>query len=894
MKIFLSKATLQLAIFGCLVQQSIHAQEQPAPPATSSVKEINIKDADISTIIRIFSKHRKKNFILDERVRGKVTIYLPGEIPPETEDQILDSVLALKGFTTVPVGPNLWKVLPEKEAQKSTIPVYNSDEKVNLTGAVITTLIPLKFVPAEEVSQLIVQFISPNGLVQPYAASNSLVVVDHDTNVERIKKLVSSIDIPFANREMSMIPIKHASATDLAEKLKELLGESSSKAQNSNGSQFNAPPIINNGLPPPGGMPPRGGAGGSDNSMQRREPKIIADERTNSLIIVADLEITSRIKALVSELDTKLNRAGNRFFVYRCQHASAASLAEVLSGLVGGTTNSTGGAGAQNTSAFGDDGAAPNDSFNRSGTSQNRLSQQRRMPGNSSPGFGNQGQGATSVQLGENLSITADPATNTLIINANETDFKKIKTLLNDLDIKRRQVLVEAMLLEVSVDDSTAIGVDWLSSTGGKDGGVLAQSSFGGAQGLQGLLSNPSQLSNFSIAAASAGTISLPGNITIPSQAVILNAAQSNNKVNVLSAPTLLATDNEQAEIIVGQNVPFLASTSSNNVNLNNTFNQIDRQDVGITLRLTPQINSNDFVKLKIFTDVSAVVPTADTALGPTTTVRSSESVVITKDSQMIVIGGLLADENSDSDSGVPFFKDIPIIGDAFSRSSENRRRTNLLTFITPHIIKDQFDARDSTVDKRNNLEKVIENTKSFPRRNDVLRNQAIDKVAELSDSEFEAPDPLKVPRDLKSYAPDEEEFSNSNQRTDVEEAPLEKVAKANKTIEGDSNSSSYGPYVVAQLENFTAENSNSLPFKPNADGVFGIELNEQSLPETLSYFEFSKKYAYAIGKKQLPLVILGNFSSKEDAQTLLGSGSWYKLSPYEVLNLGKGPWRKL
>lgn len=738
------------------------AQENGASPegaaeaeyAKDASTEINVKNADIAAVVRIFSKKTKRNYILDENVKGKVTIYLPGKVSSEEAIRILDSVLALKGFTSVPIGENLWKIIPAKDAKSSTIPTVTDDKEHARSAAVVTRLISLKYVSSEDMQQLIQPLVSPEGLINAYTGTNSLIIIDSDDNIERIAGIVSALDVPSSDRDMTIIPIKHADAVDVADKLTELLGSGDS---DKSGAATGLDLLTRNTLNAAAGgapgiqRPPGAGAASSVStktvSARGREPKIIPDERTNAIIVVADEDTTTRIKALISQLDSEVDLSGNRFYVYRCQHASAEELASVLGGLVDGGSGSTGtdATGFTRASArggadneFGGIGGAGGANLRNSRSSQRGRSGTQSGTSNvrSRPAGGSANNRQRSVtvgsgggSLGENISITADPATNSLIISAGKTDYEKIRELLRQLDIKRRQVLVEAMLLEVGVDDAQQLSTEFSTSGGGNDGGILAKSDFGN---LSALLSDPTKLSNFSVAAASSGTLTLPNNIKIPTQTVLLNAAATNNNANVLSAPNILTTDNEEAEIVVGQTVPFVASRATSDTNLNNTFNQIDREDVGITLRITPQISSGDFVTLNIFTEVSNVIAaTLASELGPTTTKRQSQTTVIAKDGQMIVTGGLMSDDVSESESGVPFLKDVPVFGSLFRSTSEARRRTNLLIFITPRVVKDQFDARDNTLVKREHLEDVIAREAVHPDREEILHNSDIDHVAE-------------------------------------------------------------------------------------------------------------------------------------------------------------------
>jgi general secretion pathway protein D len=946
--LFLQLALLTHPVSSSFAQEKTTSGNALTPSSaspSSDEAELNVRNAEIGALIRIFSKRTKRNYLLDERVKGKVTMYIPGKLSPEESIKILDSILALKGFTTVPVGQNLWKIIPAKEARQATVPLLDDAESEGRAAAIVSRVVPLAHVSADEVQPLVGQLISADGFASVFGGSNSLLIIDYEDNSERIRKLLETLDVPMMNRDMTIIPIQNAEAGDIAEKLRELLGIGDgqsgggaglpgvqSTARGQMGQPFRGlgavPPGQPSGVIPAVDGQPLGGA--MVNAPRKSPPQLIADERTNSIIVVADDEMTTRIKALISELDSKVDLSGNRFYIYRCQHAKAEDLAAVLGGLAGGTgAGSSGGGGSSRQAAgsgLGGGGASGSGAglggqglgggmFGGSGINQRGRSSLGTggTQGGALSGAGTPRQSA-SVQLNESTSITADPATNTLIIQSNRSDYEKIRSLIDSLDIKRRQVLVEAMLLEVSVDNTQTTGIDFLTSTGGDDGGVLAQNQLGGSQGLQGLLADPRSLAGFSIAAASRGSLTLPGDITIPTQAVMLTAARSNQNVNVLSAPTLLATDNEPAEIVVGQNVPFLASTSTNQTNLNNTFNQIDRQDVGITLRLTPQISSEDFVTLNIFTNVSDLVATANSDLGPTTTVRSSQTTVITKDGQMIVIGGLMADQNNDADSGVPFLKDIPILGSAFRRNTERRVRTNLLTFITPHVVKDQFDARDQTIDRRDKIKGVIEQVDSEPKRTELLDNPDIDNVPEVERGEFVAPGTIQGPATrgtLSDKSGTNERLNSDSARSDrslgssdrslTKQAPREvrvaprlpSVTTMKPSSVGGDPSEKRGASAFLILRVLKGNFSPNSPLKP-IKGVVAIKLPQGTPASAHDFFALGRRVVFDDPQGPVTLEVVEQYPTAESGSSEgpLRTGDWRSISPFELMRLGQGPWR--
>jgi general secretion pathway protein D len=918
-----------------------------------SSTEINVKNADIAAIVRIFSRKTKRNYILDEKVRGKVSIYLPGKVSAEESLRILDSVLALKGFSTVPIGENLWKIVPAKEARQSTIPTRTEGRITQPSSSVATRLIALKYVSAQDVQQIISQLISADGLVNAYTGTNSLILIDAEDNIERLLKIIDQLDVPFSNREMTILPIKHADVEDIAQKLNDILGESNSKEKGS------IDPVRASMMDPSqvaqAAQAQRAtsqGAGGSGKTISARGlvPKIIPDQRTNSLIIVADDETTARIRALVAQLDSKVDLSGNKFYVYRCQHANAEELSQVLAGLVGG-----GGGGATGGIGGGGAGGGAAGVFDQGGGfGQNRSSSQRNSSalgrnnqglgggfgsnsgsgGQSRGGRSGQRSGVTSTQLGENISITADPATNSLIIAASKPDYEKIRSLLAQIDVKRRQALVEATLLEVSIDNSIRTSTSFLTSTGGADGGAIARSDFSSDNGLTRLFSDPSKLQGLTLAAASAGSLRLPGDIVIPTQSILVSAAQQNNNVNVLSAPTILATDNEEAQIVVGQNVPFLASTGTNAVNLNNTFNQVDRQDVGITLRITPQISSRDYVTLRVFTEVSALVlSTVNSALGPTTTKRQSETTIIAKDSQMIVTGGLIADDVSETDEGIPYLKDIPVLGHAFKSNSQARAQKNLLIFLTPRIIKDQFDARDSTIESRDKMEDVIADYNVQPKRRATLRNHRIDQVAESNPYEGPKPGTILPPSrssreegtapriptkggdgavvldgssdgilDLDMAAPSASGPSEKSVPSkkeaeailDLNAVPQPSEARASlktQAIPSESETSA-AAFVVMEYVKVAPDSGLPLPRK-GAGERFGAIVPSDSPASAKSFFKIGRVYTFASSSLRSDVRVKGVFLSPSDAESRYPevSGAWHTLSTREVNNLGRGPW---
>lgn len=718
---------------------------QGADKSTSLTTTLNGSEIEISTLAKAFSKITKRNYIVDNTVKGKVAIHLATAVSVPEALKIFESVLLLKGFTTVPMGANTWKIISAKDARQTTIPtITTAGDSSN--EALVTRLIRLKNTQAADLQQILAQFVSKDGAINSFAATNSLIIIDSSANIKRLSNLVSQLDVPALDQDITIIPINHADAKDLSEKINKILGGDAEADQSASRSAVNLG-RPNFAIPPPNiGQLQASNSGVNVKTEQRQLPiKLIPDERTNSLIVVADQILTEKVKALVEQLDSEVDRSGGKFYVYRLQHADATEVADILSSLITGSPQSsgkstsgvTGALGSSSSSSgFGLGSRSRDRSSTRSDSAENRLASAIRQ---SSPFFSTAGQSdAGKVNLEGEVTVAADNSTNSLVINASRGDYNKIKELLTELDVKRRQVLVEATILEVSLSNAEGMGVEWQTTAGTDQGGMLAQTNYGG---FSNLLTNPKSLSDLTIAAASSGSIVLPGGLTLPSQAILVTALSKNQNVNVLSTPTILAIDNQEAEIKVGENVPFVTAKGTNQTNLNNTFNEIERQDVGIKLRITPQISAGDYVVLKIFVEISNVVSgTRNDPNGPTTTIRTTETMVEVKSEQMVVTGGLIADSVTDSSRGVPYFEDIPVLGHLFRRDDSERRRNNLLVFITPRIISDQFVAREKTMAQRDKLEKIIEKEGAEPDRKEVLRSSEINQVVEVSETPLVKP----------------------------------------------------------------------------------------------------------------------------------------------------------
>ncbi len=713
------------------------------PEAAPDGKQItmNFEDVDLGVLVKFISEITQKNFIVDDKVKGKVTVISPEKISVDEAYLVFQSVLQVKGFTTVPAGAVI-KIVPAKEARTSTLPTILPRQRAGSSDEFITRLIPLEHVDANNMVSILQPMVSPDGLLAAYEATNSLILIDTAANSSRLVRILSELDVEGHERGIDVVRLNYAFATEIAATLAQVLEEDETPGSPQPARVARAPRsvrarVARRGTP---GQAAVVTGGASSSSF-----KIIPDERTNTLIVLAGKVDMRRIKDLISRLDVPLPLGTGRIHVYYLKYANATEMVSVLANLVGGGGGAGGGIGAglngrgfPGTSALrggqrgGIGGGLGGSSFGGGGSlsgfgSSSGLSgfggglSGSQLGGGSlgggfgggalgSRGFGGTSGGAAGAvsASGQGVQITADPATNSLIIDAAPQDYETLKDVIEKLDVRRRQVYIEAILLEVRLDKGRSLGFDYQGGTGLNNGVGIGRLNLSG--NLNSLLTSPASVSGLILAAASNQTIRLPDGSTVPAQVALFTALQNDSDVNILSAPKLLTTDNQQAEIVVGQNLPFVASQSTSETNLNNTFNTITRQNVGITLQIVPQISEGGTVRLDLFQEVSAVLPgTTSSNLGPSTTIRQASTTVVARDSQTVVIGGLISDDIANTRSQIPFLGDIPVLGNLMRYTTTTRQKINLLLFLTPHIVRNEVDQRRLSLQERDRMEAFIQ-----------------------------------------------------------------------------------------------------------------------------------------------------------------------------------------
>jgi general secretion pathway protein D len=603
---------------------------------------VNFVNADIQSVIKTVGQWTGKNFILDPRVTGTVNIVSDRPVSKDLLYQIFLSALRVQGYAAVEEG-DFVKIVPEAEAKTSAGPV--GEQAARVPGdRIVTQVFILQNESAVQLVPVLRPLVTANNFIAAYPNNNAIVITDYAENVRRIQRIIQSIDLPAAG-DVQIVRLQNASAIDIAQILQRVIPETSP-------------------LPTAPGSPPKAA--------------IAVDPRTNSLLVRGENPaLLTRIKTLAAGLDTPGAGAGN-IFVVPLRNAEAVKIAETLRALLAGTTAEAA-----------------------------RVTTTATAPG--VPGAATTVTSATTASPAPASTIQAYQPTNSLIITASEPVYRNLRSVIDKLDERRAQVFVEALVVELAMGRAAEFGVQWqgLRNLSGSDRGAIGGTNFStsptgsagtnilAATGILGTLANISQLGPGLNIGVVNGTITVPQadgtTITIANLGVLARAFEGDSSANVLSTPNILTLDNEEAKLLVGQNVPFITGSFTSTAGTGtNPFQTIERRDIGLTLRVRPQITEAGTVKLAIFQEVSSV--TRDKALVQSadiiTNKRSLESTVLVDDGQIVVLGGLIQDDQQSAIDKVPLLGDIPFIGGLFKYETRNRRRTNLMVFLRPVVLK--------------------------------------------------------------------------------------------------------------------------------------------------------------------------------------------------------------
>jgi len=704
---------------------------------------LDFTDVDIKEIVKTMAEMTGRNFMIDKAVVGTITIISPTKVTAKEAYDIFLSVLQVNGLTTVDVG-KVTKIISKKDAQYNPIrTVTEGTQPPAPTDEIITQLIPLTNLDALDIANSFRGLVSPDGNIFAYGPANILIILDTASNVNRLFKIIQKLDIEGTEQQIEVIPIEYASASLLADVILQLYEDEMAAATSAIGGagrrlsdirrQTQQAPVGNRLLGRrPGAQQTPVNPTQSASVPNQQITKIIPDDRTNSLVIKASKYGIKQIRDLVEKLDTPLPWGEGKIHVVYCQNADATDLAGVLADLAGST--GTGGQGVASRtgrtptgtsrggygsySNQGRAGSIAGQLGSRFGVGQGLGSSRGGLSGGlgSSGGTGSNPLRSIGQTTGRFLAdfdgavrITADPATNSLVIIASNRDFQILQEVINKLDIPRRQVFVEILIMEITMERGLELGFEFRSTTQQTEEGIqiIGGTNYGG---IQSAATNPLGITGFAIGAAD-GTITIGGQ-KYPNIGALFRAMATDRDVNVLSTPSLLTMDNQEAEIVVADNIPFITGQifSANNTNPTTT---IERKDVGITMRITPQISDSDYVRMQIYQESSQVTASPEglsaSQVGVTTSKRSADTMVVVKDRQTVVIGGLMKDNISWTETKVPVLGDIPIIGYLFKDSTRKVEKTNLLFFITPYVVKDAADLEEVTRISNDRIEKFRE-----------------------------------------------------------------------------------------------------------------------------------------------------------------------------------------
>lgn len=608
-----------------------------APVNAEDPVSLNFVDADIDSVVRAIGKVTGRNFVVDPRVKGTVNIVSNKPVSAELTYDILLSALRVQGFAAVDSN-GVTLIIPEADAK-----LHYSGPGKGISGRgdrIVTEVIVVEYEAAPQLVPILRPLISPNNNIAAYAASNTLVITDYAENVRKIREIVATIDQD-TEPEPVLIPLKHASVIDIAPLLTQMLGSNTARST-------------------PG---PRG-------STTAQQPLLLVpDTRSNSLLVQAPTKAHMvRLRNLLDKLDVPAPLNGNMHVVY-LKNAEADKLAKTLRAILTADTSSP----TPSTSAKSATGAASPASTAPSETS--------------TPGI-----------------IQADAATNSLIITAPEPTFNALRAIIDKLDMRRAQVFVEALIAEVSAEKATEFGVQWntLSGVSGDKIGAIGGTNFttaGSGTNILEVANSPTAAGRGLNIGIAKGQVTLPGSDTpILNLGALARALESDNRTNILSTPNLLTLDNEEAKIIVGQNVPFVTGSyaQTGSTATPTPFKTVERKDVGLTLKVKPLITEGGSVRLEVFQEVSSVLPGVSDD-GPTTNKRSVESTVVVDDGDFVVLGGLIQDSLVRTADKVPFLGDLPLIGWLFRYETERRVKTNLMVFLRPVIVRAREGAHKIT-----------------------------------------------------------------------------------------------------------------------------------------------------------------------------------------------------
>ncbi len=687
--------------------------EKPKTKNVITEDIVNLQsEMELKDLIQTISEITLETFVLDDAVKGKkITIITPrGGFKKKNALRLFEILLDINGFSIVKSnGVN--KIVQKKDIKSQNLPTQIGKRIRESSDRYVTRLITLKNVRVNDVSSVIKSLVSKDGDLVAYPDSNTLIIIDSIDNINRIVQIINNLDV---EKQIEFIKIKNAVAADVATKLLEIFSSGSKSTRKT-------PARTTTSRQQRGSASTRATAAQSVQASVSGEAtslgfKVITDERTNSLIVIAYPPAMSKIKSIINILDVETEQDEEGIYVIRIKNADAEQIVGVLSGLLGGGgTTSTGRNQRQRSRTTG------------SGSTVTGASGSSNLGGLGSRGsitrsISSSGGISSLVASVEGLRITADPATNSVVLVGSRRDYETVRDVIEELDIRRKQVFVEAAILEVGLDNIKSLGGNFsLGFTINDDNLGFGGQQLPGVPSLLGVGADDSSIVNLvgSLSGLFLGVIGEEvdpdgsGPIPpIPSFSAIYQALTSVTDVNVLSTPSIITTDNEPAEIVVADVIPFPTGSTVGTSGV--TVQTIERLPVGIRLNITPQIGDGEYLNLNITTEVSATrdAPTGlnTSEFGIATTTRSADSSVVVKNGQTLVIGGLVQDSESVLQNKTPLLGDIPLIGNLFKFKQTTNRKLNLMILLTPRIVESEFDMRQLLEEQQNRKMLLQEN----------------------------------------------------------------------------------------------------------------------------------------------------------------------------------------
>jgi len=638
---------------------------------------LNFVNTELEAVVRALGQFTGKTFLIDPRVKGQLTLVSENPVNRDTAYRMLLGALRMQGFAVVEVD-GVSRVVPEADAKLQGSPVTSATPSGS-GGQLVTRVFKLNYENAANLVPVLRPMIAPNNPINAYPGNNTLVITDYADNLQRIANVIASIDTPSAIAT-DLIEIKHAIATDVAAMVSRLLDQ-----------------------------------GTSSDATQR--VTVVADPRTNSVLVRASSPARTKLaRDLIAKLDNPSARNSNMHVVY-LRNAEAVKLAEVLRGVLtgqsgtgtlAGTSSLSGGLSGSSTGLGGTStGSGLSSNSSTTTATSTTLGSNTGQAGLSGSLGTSTLQSGSTVFSGGGATVQADATTNTLIITAPEPLYRSLREIIDQLDVRRAQIFVESLIVEVSAETAAEFGIQWLTGLGNLNAGngtsVVGGTSFGGTgSNIISTAQNIGSIGKGLSIGIAKGSVNIPGIGRVTNLGFLARALETQAGANILSTPNLLTLDNEQASIIIGQNVPFITGqyAQTSGTSTVSPFQTIERKDVGLTLKVKPQVSEGGTVKMAIYQEVSSVDDSRSNNAGIITNKRAIESHVLVDDGQIIVIGGLIQDQVTGGVEKVPGLGDIPGIGSLFRYDNRKRTKTNLMVFLRPYVVRDGGSNSNLMVDR--------------------------------------------------------------------------------------------------------------------------------------------------------------------------------------------------